>query len=51
MLNKILVDNRGEMGQEKALEEKLSAIDDKKRGAAISVVAAITQIHRHAQPK
>ena len=67
MLNKILVANRGEiairlettlmddmkriMEQEKSLEEKLSPTDDKRRIAAISAVAAITQIIRHAQPK
>ena len=39
------------MEQDKSLEEKLSPIDDKRRIAAISAVAAITQIHRHAQPK
>jgi hypothetical protein len=39
------------MEQEKSLEEKLSPTDDKRRIAAISAVAAITQIIRHAQPK
>ncbi len=67
MLNKILVANRGKiairrettlmddmkriMEPEKSLEEKLSPTDDKRRIAAISAVAAITQIHRYAQPK
>jgi pyruvate carboxylase subunit A len=39
------------MDREKSLEQKLSHIEDKRRIAAISSVAAITQMHRHMQPK
>jgi pyruvate carboxylase subunit A len=47
----LIDDMKRMMKREKPLEEKLSHIEDKMRIAAISAVAAITQMRRHAQPK
>ena len=48
----LLDDMKRLIEREKPLEEKLSHLfEEKKRIAAIAAVAAITQMHRHTQPK
>jgi pyruvate carboxylase subunit A len=48
----LLADMKAMMEREKSLEEKFPhLVEDKRKIAAIAAVAAITQMHRHTQPK